>query len=385
MKFQLEKKDLMEALKSVQPAVASRSSLPILGGIKLEATGGKLTVEATDLELAIRLDMTAEISGESGRAVVPAKTFAKAVKAIPDATVTIEIHDSDDRKAVDVCCTKRKVAIEGFSPDDWPDIAQDSEWKPLCHVEASDLADVLGRVASCASRDDSRPVITGVQFNLKDGETKAEVVATDSYRLGLASLDVEMVGEAPECSPILPARVLLALAKELKRHSGRAVLHLGTAGQPEHQRILAQLSFGTISWVMRTIEGEFPNWKALVPNDSQGSAFEFDSKELVSAVKGAAELRDQKTVPVRFALGDSCVLRMVEGQTEKVVETLDSATYSPNGVGRLEIAFSPDFLISGISFIGAGKGLMRMTDGHKPVLLIGDAEDRYVLMPVRLP
>lgn len=385
MKFQIAKKLLLEALKSVQPAVASRSSLPILGGIKLEAAEGRIALEATDLEFAIRLEAEAETSNGMGRTVVPAKNFIKAVKAIPTSTLTVEIHNEDDRGTVDVSCEKRKVTIESFSADDWPDIRGDVEWKPLCRVEASDLADVLGRVASCASTDESRPVLTGVQFNLKDGGQRAEVVATDSYRMGVASLDAELIGEAPDCSPILPARVLLALAKEFKRQEGRAVLHLGTAGQPDHQRMLVEFSFGAISWVMRTIEGEFPNWKALLPDDTKGSSFEFDSKELATAVKGAAELRDQKSIPVRIALGDSCTLRMVEGQTEKVTETLESATYSPDGIGPLEIAFAPDFLLSGISFIGKGKGVMRITEAQKAALFIGDGDERYVLMPMRLP
>lgn len=385
MKFQIAKKQLLEALKSVQPAVASRSSLPILGGIKLEAADRKITLEATDLELAIRLKAEAETSDGIGRTVVPAKSFIKAVKAIPVSTLTVEIHEEDDRRTVDVACEKRKVTIESFSADDWPDIRGDVEWKPLCRVEAPDLADVLGKVASCASTDESRPVLTGVQFNLKDGGQRAEVVATDSYRLGVASLDAELIGDASGCSTILPARILLALAKEFKRHEGRVVLHLGTAGQSDHQRMLVEFSFGAITWVMRTIEGEFPNWKALLPDDTKGSSFKFDTKELAAAVKGAADLRDQKSIPVRIALGESCTLRMVEGQTEKVTETLESATYSPDGTGPLEIAFAPDFLLSGISFIGNGKGLMRVTDGQKPAVFIGDADDRYVLMPVRLP
>lgn len=382
MKFQIEKKEFLEALKGVQPAVANRSTLPILGGIKLEAAEGRIRLEATDLEFAIRLEAAAETSDGSGQAVVPAKSLTKAVKALSDSTVSVEIHDEQERRIVDVSCGKRKVAIESYAVDDWPDIAGDVEWKPLCRAEAPELADVLGRVALCASHDDSRPVITGVQFNLSNGE-KAEVVATDSYRLGVANLDVEAIGEVPDSSPILPARIIKALAKELKGRDGRAVMHIGTAGQQEHQRFLVEFSFGEISWIMRPIEGEFPNWKALVPDESAGSIFEYDSKELTSAVKGASDLRSEKTTPVRIVLGDSCALRMVDGKVETTTETLDGATYHPNGVGELEVAFNPDFLLNGISFIGNGKGRMRVTDGLKPALFLGEDDSRYVLMPVR--
>lgn len=385
MKFQIEKKELLEALKSVQPAVANRSTLPILGGIRLEAGDARIQLEATDLEFAIRLEAPAETSEGHGQAVVPAKSFIKAVKALADSSVTVEIHEENDCRTVDVSCEKRKVAIESHSVDDWPNITGEVEWKPLCRAETSDLADVLGRVALCASTDEARPIITGVQFNLNDGEQRAEVVATDSYRLGVANLAVELMGEIPDPSPVLPARVIKALAKELKGQDGRAELHLGTAGQPEYQRMLVEFSFGSVSWVMRQIEGEFPNWKALVPDDSQGSSFEYDSKELATAVKGAAEIRSEKSIPVRIALGDSCTLRMVDGTIEKTTETLESATYSPDGVGPLEIAFNPDFLLGGIAFAGRADGVMRVSDESKPALFIGDDDDRYVLMPVRLP
>jgi DNA polymerase-3 subunit beta len=384
MKFQIEKKELLDALKSAQPAVANRSTLPILGGIKLEAGDGRIKLESTDLEFAIRLETPAETSDGHGQAVVPAKNFIKTIKAIPDSTVTVEIHDENDRRTVDVSCAKRKVAIESYSVDDWPDIAGDVEWKPLCRAEASDLADVLGRVALCASSDEARPIITGIQFNLNNGEQRAKVVGTDSYRLGVADLDVELIGEIPDASPILPARIIKALAKELKGRDGRAVLRLGTAGQPDPQRMLVEFSFGEISWVMRQIEGEFPNWKALLPDESAGSTLEYDSKELATAVKGASELRSQTTTPVRILLGDSCSLRMVDGQAETTTETLEEATYHPDGVGALEVAFNPDFLLNGISFIGNGRGLMRITDGVKPALFVGEDDSRYLLMPVRL-
>lgn len=240
-------------------------------------------------------------------------------------------------------------------------------------------------MAPCASTDESRRILTGLQFNLVRSEQRAEIVATDSYRLGVANLDIELIGEALESSAILPARIMRALAKELKRNEGRVGLHVGTAGQADHQRMLVEFSFAAISWVMRQIEGEFPNWKALLPKDSQGSSFEYDSKELATAVKGAAEIRSEKSIPVRIALGNSCTLRMLDGTAEASSETLESATYSPNGVGPLEIAFNPDFLLGGIAFIGKDQGVMRVSDASKPALFIGDRDDRYLLMPVRLP
>ncbi len=383
MKFDIGKKEMLEALRSVEPAVATRSTLPILAGVKLEAVAGRISLQATDLEFAIRLQAGAETSEGHGRAVVPAKNLIKAVKAIAGSTVTVEFHDEEGRPSIEVACEKKRVRIESFPVEDWPEITADLQWKPLCLAEAPDLRDVLARIVLCASTDDTRPVLTGVQFNLKTDEHSAEVVATDSYRLGLARLDVEPMGEMPANPPLVPARILKALAKQLKGHNGQVILHQGTTGDADRERTFVDFSFGAVNWVVRQIEGDFPNWRRLMPDDS-GSSFDYDSKELVSAVKSAADLRSQKNVPVRIALGDSCALRMVEGQVATATETLELATYSPDGVGPMEMAFNPDYLLDAVTFLGEERGSMRAVDASKPALFVGDSR-RYVLMPVRLP
>jgi len=383
MKFDIGKKEMLEALRSVEPAVATRSSLPILAGVKLEAVAGRIALEATDLEFAIRLQARAETSDGHGRAVVPAKNLIKAVKAIAGSTVTIEFHDDEARPSIEVACQKKRVTIETFPVKDWPEITADLKWKALWRAEAADLQDVLGRIVLCASTDDARPVLTSVQFNMNLDEKRAEAVATDSYRLGLAGLDIEPMGETPERSPLVPARILKALAKQLKNHDGQAILYLGTTGESDRERMFVEFSFGAVNWVIRQIEGDFPNWRALMPDDS-GSSFDYDSKELASAVKSAAELRSQKNVPVRIALGDSCALRMVEGQVATASETLERATYSPDGVGPMEMAFNPYYLLDAVTFLGGDRGSMRAVNASKPAVFVGDSR-RYVLMPVRLP
>lgn len=383
MKFDIGKKELLEALRSVEPAVATRSTLPILAGVKLEAVAGRIALEATDLEFAIRLQARAETSEGHGRAVVPAKNLIKAVKAIAGSTVTVEFHDEEGRPSIEVACEKKRVTIEAFPVKDWPEITADIEWKPLCGAEGKDLGDILTRIVLCASTDDARPVLTGVQFNMNNEEKVVEAVATDSYRLGLARLDIEPMGEMPDKPLLVSARVLKALAKQLKNHDGRAILYQGTTGNSDRERLFVEFSFGGVNWIVRQIEGDFPNWRQLMPGDS-GSNFDYDSKELVSAVKSASELRSQKNVPVRITLGDSCVLRMVEGQTATATETLDRATYSADGVGPMEMAFNPDYLLDAVTFLGEERGSMRAVDASKPALFVGDSR-RYVLMPVRLP
>lgn len=382
MGFTIHKKQFVKALTSVMPAVSARSTLPILSGVKLSGADTRVALEATDLELVIQLQRPAKGTGESvNLTVVPAKALAKAVKSLTAEEVTVDLVERDGRPVVEVSSGKRRIAIDALPAADWPEVATDIEFQAVCWFEAREFADALRRIVLCASDDEARPVLTGVQFNFRDDSL--ELVATDSYRLGVLSVGVEMK-EAPDWAPIVPARALKALAKQLQKEDGRGILYVGKSGSEENPQRFVEFSFGTADcWLMREIGGEFPNWRQLVPEEA-GGQFEFESEEMAEAVKGAAALRSQKSVPVRFSLGDRCVLRMVESQVANVAETLENAAYSPNGVGPMEVAFNPDFLLDAISFVGEEKARMRTTDPMKPALFHGENGGRYVLMPVRL-
>jgi DNA polymerase-3 subunit beta len=384
MNFTIDKKAFLAEIAKVTPAVASRSSLPVLSGIRLIANGSRISLAATDLEFEIRLQAPAKTPDGFGDAVVPANSLTKAVKTMPGPEVTVEFQEKDERCQVTISSGKKSVTLDCYPARDWPDIAKGVEWEPVCWFDAAGLADALSGAVLCASTDEARPVLTGVQFNLS-GEG-LELVATDSYRLGIASAEAELKGELPDTAPIVPARVLKALVKQLKKDDGRGLIYFGTLTENGNREIrFVEFSFGTaVSWVVRQIEGEFPNWRQLVPEES-GGLLEFDSKELTQAAEGAADLRSQKSVPVRIRLDDPCVLEMKDSQVGSVTEDLEKASYSPNGVGPMTIAFNPEFLVDGINFIGEERGRMRATDAVKPALFLSSDGRRYVLMPVRMP
>lgn len=382
MGFIVDKKLFMNSLTSVMPAVSTRSALPILSGVKLCGTDTRFALEATDLELVIRIQGPAKGTGEGvDWAVVPAKALAKAVKSLAGDEVTLDLVERDERPVVELSSGKRRISLDALPSTDWPEIGTDIEFQAVCRFDVREFADALRRVVLCASDDEARPVLTGVQFNFRGDSL--ELAATDSYRLGILSIGVEPMKEAPDWSPIVPAKILKALAKQLKKEDGRGTLYVGKSGAEDNLQRLVEFSFGSADcWLMREIQGEFPNWRQLVPEEAGGN-FEFASEEMTEAVKGAAALRSQKSVPVRLSLGDSCVLRMEERQVANFAETLESAAYSPNGVGPMEIALSPDFLLDAITFVGEERVRMRANDAVKPALFSGENGGRYVLMPVR--
>jgi DNA polymerase-3 subunit beta len=382
MKLTVSKKALAAAIKAVLPAVPTRPGLPILAGIRLEATETGLTFEATDLELAVRRDLGEEVKIERGGSIVaPAKMLAKATAATPGEDVRLEAQSNEDRPRLRVSSGPRTVTLEGWPTDDWPSVPDTSRLEPLCSVEAGALADAFERVALCASKDEMRPILTGVVLEAAQGAL--EVVATDSYRLGMVRIPV--IGSAPhlETLPLVPARVAKALAKQLKMvREAVDIRHLGPSGDEKAGNSAVCFAFVGSTWTGRTIEGEFPNWRQVMPEED-GALLEFDPEELGSALRAAASVWGGTTLPpARLTLDRKCTLAITEPDLGTMRETLTGASFSPNGVGAIQVAFNPSYLADAIRFCGAERGRMWIRDALKAVRFDGP-ERTYALMPIR--
>ena len=380
MQFQIDKKQFLTALQSVEPTVSKRATLPILSGVRLEAVAGRAALSTTDLESAADLQVRAETSGGHGKAVVSFKELRQAVKAMPEGTVSVGFVHPDRTPQVTISSGGRKVTLDGFDPEDWPKVGDGIDWKCLFAVESSVLADAMGRAVLCASTDEARPVLTGALFAFSPENGSLEIVTTDSYRLGIVNVAVDKHGDAEAWKAIVPARVLRAITKILGKHDGQVRIYQGSAGNNN----LIEFAFGAGRYILRCIDGEFPNYTQLVPAE-EGGSLQFEPKEMTQAVKDASSIRSEKSTPARLILGDRCVLSVIENGSPKVRQALPSASYSSNGTGPLEVAFNPDFLADGIKFVGADKEVMWVKDACKPALIVGDPDRRYVVMPVRLP
>lgn len=381
MKLTVSKKALGAALKAVLPAVPTRPGLPILTGVRLEATEAGLTVEATDLELAVRRALDQDVTIERGGSIVaPAKALAKTAAALPGEDVHLEAESNEERVRLRVSSGPRTVTLEGWPTDDWPSVPGASELEPVSSVEAAALADAFERVALCASKDEMRPILTGVA--LEASEDALEVVATDSYRLGVVRIPVIGSAPPPETPPLVPARVVKVLAKQLRAVRGAVdIRHLGPSGD-EKARSSASFAFDGSTWTVRTIEGEFPNWRQVMP-EADGALLEFDPEELGSAIRAAASVWGGKTPPpARLTLDRKCSLAITEPDLGTMRETLSGASFSPNGVGAIQVAFNPSYLADAIRFCGEERGRMWIRDALKAVRFDGP-ERTYALMPIR--
>ncbi|MGQ0680388.1 MAG: DNA polymerase III subunit beta [Actinomycetota bacterium] len=375
MKFTVATEDLAKAIKNVQPAVAKRPICPVLGGIRVEASESRLHLQATDLDLTINAQVDARVE-DIGVAVISAKQLTTVAKAIKNPDLTIASGDQD---RVHITDGRVNLTLATLPSQDWPNRRSSGHLTSVATVTGDELVRAISRVVRCASGDQGRPVLTGVQFNLDAGSRTAELVATDSYRLGVAAVRMQSVNPDYTERPILAAGPLKAMAAKIPGASEVSIY----AGCPEGQPCpVVEFRFAATTWRLRAIEGEFPNWRRIVPDGNAGGSFEFDAKELGAAVSDAAGIRTDRSTPVRLNLGPSCSIRMIDGTVGELSQPLTQAVYSPNGTGPMEIAFNPAFLKDAISFLDADRAILRVTDPCKPALFVG-VDERCVLMPVR--
>jgi DNA polymerase III subunit beta len=383
MKLMVSAKPFTAELKSVLPAIATRSGLPMLSGVRLEASDGEVSIEGTDLELTARRVVRREVTVDgAGSVVVPGKALVKAVAAMGEPEIVLE--SCDGRSGLDVRAGTRTVTLQGWPTDDWPAVPQLAAIDPIASIEASAAVDAFERVALCASDDVARPVLTCVALFFREDPATIEVVATDSYRLGVAQIPGDAGFRVSDGPLLVPARAVRVLAKQLKgAESAVQVRALEASGVEPSRASRIAFSLPDAEWTVRTVEGEFPNWKQVVPNP-EGGAFEFDPEELGSALRAATSVRSTMGAPVRLTLDRTCSLALKDPDLGEMREALTEAKFSPNGAGAMEVAFNPDYLADAIRFCGAERGRMWVRDGLKPALFEGP-ERRYVLMPIRLP
>src|SRR6266478_3459553 len=205
LRITCSKDELVQALSVVSRAVSTRTSVQILSGILLEAQGGELRLAATDMELSPRATVSAQIEGD-GAIVLPGKTFADIVRLLPSDDVSIEHKPAES--VVHVTSGTASYTLHTYNPEDFPRLPELDAVNTFS-VEREPLLETIGRVARAASRDESRPVLTGILVQFTAGTLV--IAATDSYRLAVKQTALE--GTVPELEAIVPARALQELAR----------------------------------------------------------------------------------------------------------------------------------------------------------------------------
>ncbi len=364
MKVVCQRDELSQKLGVVARAVSTRASVQILSGVLLRAEGGRLHLAATDMELSLRSSLNAQVGGD-GAVVVPGRLLVDLVRLLPESEVTIE-HRIDE-SVVHITSGPSTSTLHTYAAEDFPRLP-DLDAVGTFTVDRESLLDTVSRVARSASRDESRPVLTGILVRFEAG--KIVMAATDSYRLSVK--ETELAGEVPELEAIIPARALAELARIAQ--SGETV----ELGVHENQVVFAA---DDVWLTTRRIDGQFPNYKQLLPE-----AFEHEltlpRNELLDVVRRVGVMV-QRTSPIqlRFAEGELTVF----ARTQDVGEAKESMPVQYTG-DAMEIGFNAEFLREGIESIGAEDISLKLISPLRPAVIDGGEDDpTYLIMPIRLP
>ena len=335
----------------------------------LQAAAENIALSATDTEIALQSNISADIEQE-GTLLLPARLLLDIVRVADGDRVSIEA--ASDQGVVKVTSQRASFAVRTLPVSDFPKLpsaASDSS----VQVDAAALSATIERVAKAASRDETRPVLTGILVSL-EGDT-LRMVATDSYRLSVKESPVPgMNGSAFEAN--VPARALQEL--------GRVVAET----QPETVTIVThdnQVVFvsGRVTLSSRLIDGQFPNYRQLLPESYEHDVV-IDKSELLGVVRRVS-LMAQRNAPLRLRFEQGTVT--LSAQTPDVGEASESVPVNYQG-DELEIGFNPQFLQDGLESVGADEVRMRLISPLRPGLIepAGGAEDQflYLIMPVRL-
>ena len=364
MKFRCERDVLADALATAGRAATGRTgSLPVLSGVRIDLHGDELRITGTDLELTIQVQVT--VSGDSdGATVLPARLVADIVRSLEAGAVTVE-SDQDDAR---ISAGRSQFAVRPLSLDDFPrlpDAAADAVTLP-----SATFGEALRQVARAASGDESRPILTGVLLAAENDGLR--LVATDSYRLAVRDLPGTSVLRSDQ-KVLVPSRALNELARLLPS-SGEVTLRLGERD--------ATFEVGGARLSTRLIEGEFPNYRQLIPQQYP-NRLTVGRESLLDAVR-RVKLLARDSTPIRLSMStDALDLTATTQDIGQAAESLD-AKYEG---AEMVVAFNPDYLSAGVDAVTADEVVLETLDAMKPaVLRSGEASDfLYLLMPVRVP
>ena len=364
VKVTCAKDQLTQALSLVGRAVSTRATVQVLGGVLLRAADGQMHLSATDMELSLRLSVEARVEG-GGAVVAPGRLFVDLARLLPESEVVLEHRP--EHGVLEVTCGPASYKLNTYSAEDFPKLP-DVEGTQTFAVDSSAFLETVSRVARAASRDESRPVLTGVLVRFEGG--KLIMAATDSYRMSVKETELAG-GTASELEAIVPARALTELSR-VAQDSGE--LQIGV--QENH----VVFGAGDVWLTTRRIDGQFPNYKQLLPETFEHEVA-LPREEFLEVVRRASVMA-QRNSPLRLRFAEGEVT--VSAQTQDVGEAKESLPVPFTG-DPLEIGFNPDFLRDGLESVESDEVALRLISPLRPGLLHSDAEDfSYLIMPIRL-
>ncbi|HSI15658.1 MAG TPA: DNA polymerase III subunit beta [Chthoniobacter sp.] len=363
MKFSVSKEKLLAGLQTVQNVVSTRTTLPILSNVLLQAEGDQLRLTTTDLDVGVSGAITAQIE-KPGATTLPARRLANIVRELPAAEIIVEV---DSKNVASIRCGQSFFKILGLPEEEFPPLPKQTDARTFT-IGQGILRDALKKTSYAISTDETRYVLNGILFSFK--ENKLTLVATDGRRLAMVDLEVEFP-RSQEIEIIVPTKAVTELGRLL-----------GEEGEVRLSVEDNQVSFqiGDTLLASKLIEGNYPNYRQVIPAEAK-ERVTLERELFLNAVHRVALLSSEKSNSVKLVFTKNNI--EIAANTPDVGEARESLAVAYKG-REFSIAFNPEFLQAPLRVLTNDEVYLDMIDEMSPGVIKIQTPFLYVLMPMRI-
>lgn len=372
MKATVLQANFAHALNLISRIVSTRTTLPVLGNILIEASKGKLVFSATDLEIAVSAESAGKVD-EEGKITIPARLLIDFVVNNNDENISLSLKDL----TLTLKSTKYQANIKGISSEEFPTIPVPPKEK-FCSLKSEDLLDALRKVVMATANDETRPVLAGVYMKF-DGKFLT-MAATDSYRLAEKKLEISEVSEKKDI--IIPARAMNELLRILSGEKSESVDMIVDENQ-------VFFLIGSVQIVSRLIEGSFPPYEQIIPKEEKISV-KCNLSETLSALKMSAIFAKDIANNIKFKIdpspkGAEAGKLLISSTAKEIGDTTSEVKADIKGEG-IEIAFNARYLLDVLNILPGDEVNMTFNDDASPCIIRTEKDKSYtyLVMPLKI-
>lgn len=363
MKFSVSKEKLLEGLQTVQNVVSTRTTLPILSNVLLQAADGQLRFTTSDLDVGIRAGVEASVE-KPGATTLPARRLLSIVRELPASEISVEV---DSKNVASIRSGASFFKILGLPEEEFPPLPKFENAKTFT-LRQKDLREALKKTAYAISTDETRYVLNGILFSFRDN--KLTLVATDGRRLALVDIELEFP-RSHEGDVIIPAKAIGEIQR-LLTDDGEIKLSIG-----ENQ---AAFEVDGTFLVSKLIEGNYPNYRQVIPAETK-ERITLERVLFHDAVHRVALLASEKSNSVKLVFTKNNL--EIAANTPDVGEAHEALAIPYKG-RDLAIAFNPEFLLAPLKNLSVDEVYLDLIDEMSPGVVKIQGPFLYVIMPMRI-
>jgi len=364
LKLRIEQRELSKGINTVQKGISSKTTLPILNGILMEAKEGQLKLTGTDLEIGIETSIECNVF-EEGSIVITSKIFGDIIRKLPDMPVDIKV---DENNSIHINCGNSKFNILGQPSIEYPQLPQIDD-KNFFNIPKDLLKSMIKQTVFATAQDETRPILTGALLEINSNN--ATLVALDGYRLAVRNVSIN---SNEDIKAVIPSKTLNEVSKILDDDDSDVNIMCTSS------HVIFNLGKTVIT--SRLLEGQFLNYKDIIRNEYK-SRVKVKTKDIQESIERASLLaREGKNNLIKFEISDDKLVITSNSEIGNVYEEIPIELEGND----LKIAFNSKYMLDGIRVIDSEEIVMNLVSNINPCIInpVDDNSYTYLILPVRL-